>query len=69
MARMHFSRNEIGALAERLEARGTSRLLKDRPELQSDLRIAAFILRSALDVGFPVDPLEYDDIDGYQSVT
>lgn len=69
MARMHFSRNEIGALAERLEARGTSRLLKDRPELQSDLRIAAFILRSALDAGFPNDPIEIDDTNGYQSVS
>jgi len=38
MAKVHFSRNDVGDLRARLEARGASRMLRDQPELCSDLR-------------------------------
>ena len=69
MVKHTFSRDDIEQLCKRLESRGTSRLLQDQPELQTDLRVAAYILRRALDIGFPVRPIEFDDIDGHRSVS
>ncbi len=39
-----MKRREIEALAERLIARGTSKLSCDQPELQKDLKIAAGLI-------------------------
>jgi hypothetical protein len=39
-----MKRKEIESLAERLLARGTSRLSADTPELQRDLKIAAGLI-------------------------
>ena len=39
-----MKRKEIESLAERLLARGTSRLSADQPELQRDLKIAAGLI-------------------------
>jgi hypothetical protein len=61
MAKLTYHRTEIGSLAERLEVRGTSRLLKDRPELQSDLRVAAALLRFMLEKGMPPTPIEIEN--------
>lgn len=60
MTKLKYTRAEIGELAERMEVRGYSRLLKDRPELQNDLRAVALILRKALESGFPVSALEIE---------
>jgi len=70
MAKHVLTRNDIGSLAERLEARGTSRLLKDRPELQNDLKLSAAILRFMLERGMPVSTIEFEeDHNGYWSVS
>jgi hypothetical protein len=60
MAKFTYTRDAIGSLAERLEARSTSALFQDRPELQSDLRAAAAVIRFALAHGVPVSPIEID---------
>ena len=39
-----MKRREIEALAERLLARGTSRLSADQPEVQRDLKMAAGLI-------------------------
>jgi len=39
-----MKRREIESLAERLLARGTSRLSADQPELQRDLKMAAGLI-------------------------
>ena len=41
---------DIQALADRLLSRGTSRLFVEQPELQSDLRLAALVIRALLQV-------------------
>jgi hypothetical protein len=64
MAKLIYNRQSIGSLCERLETRGTSRLLRDRPELQADMRAAAHILRFMLDRGMPIDTIEFDDTNG-----
>jgi hypothetical protein len=64
-ARAHFTRNDIGQLCERMEARGTSRLLRDRPELGKDLLCAAALLRHALDNGFPVTGVDVEVDNGW----
>ena len=54
-----ISRADIERLCERLQARGTSRMLRHQPELQADMRLAAYILQCAVTLaGFPVTPLE-----------
>ena len=58
MATTAYTRDDITRLCDRLEARGQSLLLNDMPELQRDLRIAVTVLRKALDIGFPVRPIE-----------
>jgi hypothetical protein len=60
MAKMTFNRNDIGSLCERLENRGTSVVLKDRPEVQGDMRNAAAILRFFLARGIPPSPIEIE---------
>jgi hypothetical protein len=64
-AKAHFSRSNIGELAERCEARGTSRMLRDRPELCKDLLSAAAILRWMLDQGMPVTSVEIEVNNGW----
>jgi len=56
-----INREEISALADRLHARSESRLMTGTPELQSDLRVAALVLRAAVRIGFPVGPIAIDD--------
>jgi len=56
-----ISRNEITALAGRLNARVTSVLTIASPELSNDLRTAALVLRAAVRIGFPVSPIVLDD--------
>ena len=60
MAKHLISRNDIQALARRMEDRAWSPLMNDMPELQRDLRTAAIVLKHALDIGFPVNPIELD---------
>jgi hypothetical protein len=66
MAKHQFTRFDIGALAERLEARGTSRMLRDRPELCSDMKSAAALLRFMLNAGMPVTTAEVDVLNGWE---
>jgi hypothetical protein len=54
------TRHDIGELAERCEARGTSRMLRDRPDLCKDLLSAAALLRHALDNGFPATGVDVE---------
>ncbi len=56
-AKTTINRDEIGHLADRLDARAASRLMNSTPELQSDLRVAAIVLRAALAIGFPIQPI------------
>jgi hypothetical protein len=51
MATITVACQDIIVLADRLEARGTSRLSADQPHLQADLRLAAQLLR-VLAAGF-----------------
>jgi hypothetical protein len=44
----HLTRAEIEALAARLQARAESRLMHGTPELASDLRAAAAVIRRYL---------------------
>jgi hypothetical protein len=39
-----MTRKEIESLADRLMARGTSKILSDQPELQRDLKMAAGLI-------------------------
>jgi hypothetical protein len=39
---------EIQTLADRLTSRGTSRLLSDQPEMQTDMKIGARVIRALL---------------------
>jgi hypothetical protein len=45
---MKLSAGEVQSLADRLTSRGTSRLLADQPEMQSDMRQAARVIRALL---------------------
>ncbi len=56
-----ITRDEIGHIVDRLRARAESRLMNNTPELQSDLRVAAIVLRAALSIGFPVRPIDIDE--------
>ena len=56
-----ITRDEISHLIDRLVARAESRLMNSTPELRSDLRIAAIVLRAALSIGFPVRPIDIDE--------
>jgi hypothetical protein len=60
MAKMAYSRNDIADLCKRMEARAGSPLLRDQPELQRDIRAMSLIVRHALSIGFPVQPIEID---------
>ena len=62
MATKQITRREISKLADRLMARGTSPLMKDQPEQQSDLRFAAQVLRFMVESGMPVTSIEIDDL-------
>jgi hypothetical protein len=64
-AKAHFSRNDIGELCERMGARGTSRMLRDRPELCKDLLSAAAILRWMLSQGMPVTAIDIEVNNGW----
>jgi hypothetical protein len=60
MPKQRLHRYEIGGLCDRLVARGTSRMLRDQPELTSDMRMAAACLRAFLDLAVTLDRLEVD---------
>ena len=64
-AKVTFTRANIGELCERMEARGTSRLLRDRPELCKNLLSAAALLRHALESGFPVTGIDVEVNNGW----
>ena len=58
-----MKRKEIESLAERLIARGTSRLTADQPELQRDLTMAAgliLLLARLPDVEIDLPPAHLD---------
>jgi hypothetical protein len=61
MTKMQYSRQDIADLAKRMEDRAQSKLLDDMPSVQKDMRAAAFIMRYALSIGFPVQPIEIDN--------
>ena len=61
MTKMQYSRNDIADLCKRMEDRATSKLLDDMPSTQKDMRAAALIMRYALSIGFPVQPIEIDN--------
>jgi len=52
--------DEIGELAERLRDRGESRMLRDMPELQADLLLAARLLHYFLQTGVAYFPVVLD---------
>ena len=58
---MQYSTNDIADLCKRMEDRATSKLLDDMPSTQKDMRAAALIMRYALSIGFPVQPIEIDN--------
>jgi hypothetical protein len=60
MAARFYSRSDIGDLCQRLEARGTSRMLRDQPELCKDLLSSAALLRWMLGNGMPVTAVEIE---------
>ncbi len=63
-ATKQITRDEISHLVDRLYARSESRLMGGTPELQSDLRVAAIVLRAALAIGFPVRPIDINGAEG-----
>jgi hypothetical protein len=58
MAKMVFSRNDILALAKRMERRSWSPLMNDMPETQRDLRACSTLLCWFLAQGMPVTIVE-----------
>lgn len=60
MAKTFFSRRDIEALAERMDARAWSPLIVDMPELQKDVRCAAAMIRYMLANNVPLSHLELD---------
>jgi len=52
-----LSHTEVEALADRLSARASSRLMNGTPELQRDLVLAVVVIRAALRIGFLVRPI------------
>ena len=59
MVLRYYHREAIAALADRMWARGTSRLFQtDQPTIASDCRATAGLLRAALASGWPVGPIE-----------
>lgn len=60
MAKTFFSRTDIEALADRMDARAWSPMFADMPETKRDLRSSASILRWLVGQGYPVTHLELD---------
>jgi hypothetical protein len=60
MPKHYYSRADIAELCERLEARGTSRMLRDQPELCKDLLSSSALLRWMLDHGMPVTGIQIE---------
>ena len=60
MAKMHYSRYEIGELCERMEARGSSVMLRSQPELCRDLMASSALLRWMLGQGMPVTAIDVE---------
>jgi len=56
-----ITENEIDALSDRLLASADSVLLRDRPEMQADMRMAARILRRFLQDGTVFGYVKVDD--------
>ncbi len=63
MGKFSLQRYEISGLVDRLNARGTSRMLRDQPELTSDLRMGAAVIRGFLDLAVTLERLEVDPTD------
>ena len=64
MAKVTFSRKDVESLAVRLDERGSSMLLDDKPSTQRDMRCAAAILKFFVNVGVPVSVIEVDIFNG-----
>ena len=60
MAKLLYTRDDIGVLAERLEQRAASIMLFDMPQLQRDMKAAAMLLRYMLTNGMPVTSAEIE---------
>jgi hypothetical protein len=69
MAIRQLTRDSVERLLRSLDGYHKSRMLKNLPQFQSDLRFAAAILRWMLEHGMPVSPVEIDDSNGYHSVS
>jgi len=52
--------DEINALADRLLARAESMLLRDQPDMQADMRLAARLLAHLLQTGLIYFPIILD---------
>jgi hypothetical protein len=52
--------DEISALADRLLARAESMLLRDQPDMQADMRLAARLLAYLLQTGLIYFPITLD---------
>jgi hypothetical protein len=63
MAKLVFSRNDILALAIRLDRRAETSLLRDMPETQRDLRSASRLITFFLAHGMPVSLVEIENGD------
>jgi len=63
MGKYILHRHEIDGLIQRLNARGTSKMLRDQPELTSDLRLAAATLRAFQLLAMTLTSLEVDPLD------
>jgi len=61
MAPKTINRAEVESLCDRPEARAATRLMATTPELHSDIRVAAIVLRRAVAIGFPVRPIEVEN--------
>jgi hypothetical protein len=58
MAKLIYTRASVASLVEVLEGRATSVLLRDQPQLQTDLLASAALLRWMVERGVPITRAE-----------
>jgi len=61
MAVIHYTRNDISMLADRLAQRSRSILLSDQPNLCWDMRAAAKLLMWMIETGAPITTVEIEN--------
>jgi hypothetical protein len=61
MAKLLYHRTDIEGLTDRLETRAQSVMLADMPRLQSDMRVAAKLLRWMIGQGMPATSVEIEN--------